>query len=130
MKRAFGLLMPGVILVAATTSCLEDGFYCPTDVPGPVIVVTVRDGRTGEPAAKGAVGYVQAGDYVDSLRVCAVTNDGVPTILCAAFKAGVYDVVINKPRYKQWSRTNVRVWNGHCGPVPVDLEAALEPIDD
>lgn len=43
---------------------------------------------------------------------------------------GIYDVIIDKTGYRQWSRANVLVRSGHCGPMPVHLNAALEPIEE
>jgi hypothetical protein len=89
------------------------------------IVVEVRDSVTGEPAADGARLIVRDGAYAD-------TSDQLPfteplTLRAAGERGGRYDITVEKPDYREWTRTRVRVWEDGCHVIPVRLEARLQP---
>ena len=98
---------------------------CP-DIAEPAVVVEVRSARTGAPEADSALGLLRDGDYVDTMRVSGVTSDGTPLSLQGAMeRAGTYDVQIEKEGFRPWTRENVTVESGECGPQTQRLTAEL-----
>ena len=41
-------------------------------------------------------------------------------------RPGVYDVLVQKPGYEDWTAENVRVRDGTCNVQTIDLQARLE----
>lgn len=114
-----------VLAVAAfqPTACQSDPISCPQWILSPIIV-EVRDAATGEPAAQGASGWIIMGR--DSARMLPAT----PTEqleLHAPGGPGIYDVVVQKAGFRNWTRDNVYVRGGNCGVErSVRLRADLE----
>ena len=94
---------------------------CPA-VALPYLTVEVRDAQTGVPAAEGATGTASDGAFVDPLNVL----DDLVMVPETYERPGAYDVLIQKPGYKDWTAENVRVRRGACNVRTVDLEARLE----
>lgn len=95
------------------------------------IVVEVVDARTGAPAARGAVGAVRDGAFIDSLRP-AVTRGTPPadTLLSlqGAFeRPGSYEVTIAREGFRPWSQSGVVVSRGVCHVNTVTVTARLTP---
>ena len=44
-------------------------------------------------------------------------------------RSGVYDVFVMKDGFQDWSQLGVRVEDGTCGAVTVELTARLVPVD-
>ena len=67
---------------------------------------------------------VRDGSYVDSLR-----PSSPPPALRGGTRLGTYQVIVDRPRYREWTRSDVVVsQQGSCGnPVPVSLTALLQP---
>jgi hypothetical protein len=91
----------------------------------PPILVEVRDGSTGLPAAQGAGGWIQNGNFTSPLMPATpderliLASDGGP---------GVYDVVVQKQGYTTWIKRSVYVAGGKCGvDRSVQLNANLQP---
>lgn len=86
----------------------------------------VRSARTGAPEADRALGVLRDGDYVDTMHVSGVTSDGTPLSLEGAMeRPGTYDVRIEKDGFRPWTRENVTVESGDCGPRTRRLTAEL-----
>jgi hypothetical protein len=98
------------------------------------IEVEVRDARTGEPAAHGAVGIAQSGSYVDTLKVVGWMSTPSPesAVLLGGVeeRPGVYSVQVEKAGYLPWQRSGIRAEQGVCGVITVQLQANLEPVED
>lgn len=114
-----------VVAAAAITGCdLPFTRACTTDFRYGV-VVEVRDSVTGAPAAAGARLVVRDGAYADTSDQLPFTE---PLMLQAAGeRGGRYDLTVQKPDYRDWTRTGVRVWEDGCHVIPVRLEARLQP---
>lgn len=112
------------LLFVGLTSCLPEATLCP-QWENPPILVAVRDGSTGSPAAQGAGGWIQDGDFVSPLMPAAPNE---PLILASSGGPGVYDVVVQKSGYTTWIKRTVYVAGGSCGVnKSIQLNADLQP---
>ena len=102
---------------------------CP-DIVEPAIVVQVTDARTGHFIAADAEGVIVEGTYRDSLRHFATTPSTrvvvIRSLAAGLERPGTYDVFVDREGYESWSREDVHVQSGECGPETEHLEAALE----
>jgi hypothetical protein len=122
---ALGLV---ILLLTGCGDTIVDPVACPAIVE-PAIVVEVRNARTGAPEADSALGVLRDGDYVDTMRVTGVTSEGTPLSLQGALeRAGTYDVQIEKEGFRPWTRENVTVESGECGPQTRRLTAELTSV--
>jgi hypothetical protein len=64
---------------------------------------------------------VRDGDFVDSTRLARGA---------AYERAGVYDVVVRAPGYREWRRDDVRVRQRLCDLKRARLQARLQPVAD
>jgi hypothetical protein len=119
-------LQPLLVLAAAglIVGCNPFTGACTLELR-PGIVVEVRDAVTGAPAADGARLVARDGNYVE-------TVDGPPApnltfLQAAGERPGRYDLTVSKPGYHNWTRAGVRVRDGGCHVIPVQLEAQLQP---
>jgi len=98
------------------------------------IEVEVRDARSGEPAAHGAIGIAREGGYVDSLRVVGWMSAPSPetAVLLGGVdeRPGVYSVRVEKAGYLPWQRSGVHAEQGVCGVITAQLQAFLEPVEE
>ena len=115
-----GLLIP---LAALAAACESPVGFC-TPVKPIAIEVTVTDSVSGRALADSAEGFVQAGQYRDSLHHAPPSM----TLLYGGTILGTYDVTITRPGYAPWARAGIVVREtGTCGNVvPVDLTALLQ----
>lgn len=112
------LLLPGCEAIVSDPICAAS--------VEPAVVVEVRNARTDAPEADSALGVLRDGDYVDTMRVSGVAPDGTPLSLQGAMeRAGTYDVRIEKDGFRPWSRENVTVESGDCGPQTRRFSAEL-----
>lgn len=96
----------------------------------PALVVHIADAVTGEPRAAGASGFVQDGEYTDSLAASHFNGEGVMTARQAAGeRAGLYDITVAHPGYETWRRDDVRVRDGECHVQTRHIDADLTPAD-
>jgi hypothetical protein len=116
----------GLLAATASAACRLGGEACDTSVP-PAIEVVILDAETKAPRADDAVGIVQAGSFVDTLR--PNRSDGTQVISRATTQTGpgTYDVFITHAGYEPWSLTDVRVGTGRCGMETHALTAELQP---
>jgi predicted lipoprotein with Yx(FWY)xxD motif len=113
--------------VALIGGCETLGLACP-DVGGFAIQVELRNAATGELVAGGATLVIRDGEYADSV---SVLDAQPPVVLSAgAEREGVYDVVVRKPGYQEWTQQDVRVGRGGaCGRLSsAELTAELVPM--
>ena len=109
--------MGGLSACSQATVC-PDAFFLP-------IEIEVRDASTGAPAARGATGAIQDGDFVSPLKP---PNPDSDLYLVAPGGSGIYDVRIQKEGYQDWEQRRVMVAYAGCGqPRTVFLKAGLEP---
>ncbi len=87
------------------------------------VIVAVNDSVSGVSVTDSARGVAQVGAEVDSLRLSTS-----PPRLLGGTKLGTYQVIIDRPGYREWSRSGVVVsQQGACGnPIPVQLVALLQ----
>jgi hypothetical protein len=108
----------------AIASCNPEAIICPANLPPPILV-EVRDGLTGQPAAQGASGWIKKGNDTSPLYLA---GSGDPLVLASDGGAGTYDVVVQKVSYTTWIRSGVFVAGGRCGVQrSVVLKADLQP---
>lgn len=92
----------------------------------PAIIVQVTDAETGDRFDTPPSGFVQHGDFPDSLRP---RTGGLPGDMQAAFeRPGVYLVVVRRDGFREWGRDGVRARPGACGVISVSVQAQLEPL--
>jgi hypothetical protein len=112
-----------LLLAAPLASCgINPLVMCP-DEARPMITILVLNASTGQPAAEGAGGSITDGAF--SARLL---RRGYNHLSPAADRPGTYTVLVQKPGYQDWTRTDVRVRGGECGTENVDLEASLVPV--
>lgn len=94
------------------------------------MIVEVRNAVTDDPEAENATGVLIDGEYTDSLQVDEETGEGIPLSLAGGLgRAGTYTVRVEKPGFQTWTREDVDVDDGECGPETERLTARLEPTE-
>ncbi|PSQ85956.1 MAG: hypothetical protein BRD42_06890 [Bacteroidetes bacterium QS_3_64_15] len=125
--RVFSFLAACTFLFLA--GCDFGNPICPA-VAEPAVIVEVRNAVTDDPEAENADGVLIDGEYTDSLRVNEETDEGILIALAGGFeRAGTYTVCVEKPRFQTWTREDVDVDDGECGPETERLTARMEPIE-
>jgi len=120
--------LPGLLLWVGCEETIVDPRMCP-DIVEPAVVVEVRNAETGAFEADSALGVLRDGEYVDTMRVSGVTSDGIPRSLQGAMeRAGTYDVRVEKDGFRLWTRENITVESGDCGPQTRRLTAELTSV--
>jgi hypothetical protein len=90
--------------------------------------ISVRDARTGLPAANNVVATAQDINFIDTLRTFPFGNpDSALTLHGVYERAGVYTVILRKVGYQDWIRTDVIVNRDECHVITVQLDARLQP---
>jgi len=88
------------------------------------ISLDVVDSGSGAPLADSATMTLRDGNYVESTTL---SPDGL-TMTGAGERAGNYTVVVARPQYHNWVRTEVEVTADECHVIPVKLRAELQKI--
>ena len=118
-------------LLSMATGCNLIPMGCPAVVYR-AIDVDVTDARTGAWVARGAVGSIQDGSYVDSLREVGwlgiPPNDTSTTLGAGLGRPGRYEVSVIRQGYRPWQRSDVRAREGSCGVETTRVRAELEPL--
>lgn len=118
-------------LLSGVTGCNLISAACPATVDR-AIDVDVTDARTGAWVARGAVGSIQDGTYVDSLREVGwlgiPPNDTSTTLGAGLGRPGRYEVHVVREGYRPWLRSGVRAREGPCGVETTRVRAELEPL--
>lgn len=109
-----------VCIPIGLASCTDGPTFCARpSFPG--LIVEVRD-HLGRPAALGTKLYVSDGEFTDS----AVGQSNALTIEIADNRAGLYDMRIIRPWYRETTIRSVRVPGDRCGAIePVDVPVTL-----
>jgi hypothetical protein len=98
-------------------------------VAEPAVEVEVSDATTGRYVAAEAEAMITDGSYRDTLRRGAITQVEptliVKTLVGGFERSGTYDVSVSHPNYQPWTRPDVEVPSGDCGPETQQLEAEL-----
>lgn len=112
----------GVGLACTGCDALEPTF-CTTDFRWG-LEVSVFDAETGVGLADSATLYLRDGDWTETVDEPVWIADP-RVILGAGERGGVYDVTVERPRYRTWTRSGVRVEEDECHVIPVSLDAPL-----
>lgn len=120
-----------IIGITSCDSTSTEPVFCPS-IAEPAIVIDVTDAVTGKYIAKEATGIIKDGSYIDTLGFGNITQREpvliVKSLVGGLERAGTYDVRIELEGYQPWSRNNVHVPEGECGPHTQHLEAQMEKL--
>lgn len=123
MRRCATCALAGMVFL--TTACYEgSGPLACTDVFVYGITVAVLDADSGRPVADEATLTLQDGPYVETVTS---SWDG-RSLSGAGERAGTYDLAIERPGYRSWSRSGIVVNADECHVRGVSLDARLEPL--
>ena len=87
--------------------------------------VSVVDAVTGESAATGSTINLRSAAFQDSV---VLTKDSPYVQWEDSARAGVYDIMVRKLGYHDWSQSGVRIEGGRCHvPSPTRVIALLQP---
>jgi hypothetical protein len=120
------MLTRAVILLSVTTAlgCRSDFIaYC-TAPPPIAVIVAVIDSVSGLSIADSARGVAKLDTAIYSLRL-----QTPPPRLVGGTELGTYQVVIDRPGYREWLRSGIVVSRrGGCGnPISAEVVARLQP---
>ena len=91
--------------------------------------IQVRDSITGQFIASGARLIVRDGAFGDTVQVPANRPDVDPLpIPAAGERPGVYTLTVQKPGYREWRKSGVRVTADRCHVQLVRVTARLQPL--
>ncbi|HUQ20098.1 MAG TPA: hypothetical protein VM099_10845 [Gemmatimonadaceae bacterium] len=120
-----------VVAAALLQSCTSpfDGTIC-TDQFVYGLNVTVLDSITLSPPAKATL-LARSGAFADSVGPRApfpLSNGGPPMLILstAGERAGVYDITVKAPGYRDWTKNAVTVTADVCHVNPVPVTAKLQ----
>jgi len=89
------------------------------------LAVYVIDAITGASAASGATLIVHSAAFQDSVML---TRDGPYRQFEDAAGGGVYQIVVRKPGYRDWSQSGIRIESDRCHvESPAIVTALLQP---
>jgi hypothetical protein len=89
------------------------------------ILVSPRDSITGELLMQSTRAFARQGSFADSIRVPDDWKGKVDFIPLTRERPGVYEVGIDRPGYRSWRATGIRVAKDACHVIPVRLTAKL-----
>lgn len=117
--------VPALFASFLLASCDWEGTVCNNAITPP-IAVRVRDAATGAPSAVGATGTIRNGDFSAPL---VLPHPSETLELYSDGPHATYDVVIQKPGYRDWESNGVYVPGGKCGVhKTIFLNAALQRV--
>src|SRR5437867_4156179 len=117
-------------LVVSILSACSEPTACTLTV-SPDVALIVIDSVTGHPAASGAAGQIQDGNYHDVFR--PYTWRGLPpnvtllSLQAGGDRGGTYLVTLDKPGYSHWQAANLSVRRDGCHVQTVTMTARLHP---
>ena len=104
-----------IALLVVINCCEDDGYMCDTGGPVPAFIIEVRDKEMDSLLTPSANGFVQDGDFIDSLKDYLFNGEGIVVRKCAAYeRPGVYDIYIQVPDYLDWDSADVLIFSGRC----------------
>jgi hypothetical protein len=118
------------LALAVLAGCTTGPLLCTANV-AQSIVVEVRDAATGAPRAAGASGTVRDGGFTYALQPWGYDGSTPGNLLSLAGpyeRAGTYAVVLQRPGYRDWSASGVRVTKGDCHVRTITLRASLVAV--
>ena len=113
-----------LLALAFLVGCADQGPIICTEQFVYGIRVEVVDPGSGTSLADSATMTLRDGDYVESTTL---SPDGL-TMAGAGERAGNYTVIVARPSYHNWVRTEVEVTADGCHVIPVKLRAELQKI--
>ena len=120
--KIYALLALSPALALCACADLATTVVCPSE-QGPSLVLEVVDAGTGRSVASEAFGAWATSTAADSLRHVASIEGR--EYLAAYGPPGVYDVVISRPGQPDWTRRDITVGEGNCGPSTRQLTAMM-----
>jgi hypothetical protein len=127
MKHARGILVVASLLTLTACDAITGLFPgdC-TTMPVPAIRIDVVDSITGVTIGSGATVRVRDGSFTYSLVVPTDPTSGAPGPISLGFeRAGVYQISVSHPEYRDWSASDVRVTRDRCHVRTAILVARL-----
>ena len=104
---------------------ITDGIACTAVfVYGLTVIAT---DNLGHEEARGIVGIAREGTYADTLHGFADSTGHVASLYGVGERPGTYTVTLEKPGYKTWTQTGVRITSDVCHVRTVTLHAHLIP---
>ena len=116
--------LSSLLALAFSVGCADQGPIICTAQFVYGISVDVVDSGSGAPLADSATMTLRDGDYVESTTL---SSDGL-TMAGAGERAGNYTVIVARPSYHNWVRTEIVVTADECHVIPVKLRAELQEI--
>ena len=98
------------------------GTACTTEAR-PAISITPVDALTGDTIRAAGTATVRDGAFVETQ---SNTPPLPPGFSLAYERAGTYDITVDVPGYRQWTREEVRVRRGECHVTTLVITARLE----
>jgi PEGA domain len=111
-------------VLALVSSCSVDT-VCTAELRS-VLQLDALDSVTRAPAAGGATAWLRGGSLVDSVTVPdTATSSLIYEWFEDRVKAGTYTVQVQKPGYREWTQTNIRVNANACHTTTFEHLTAL-----
>ena len=116
------VMAASLALVAGCSSLLETG--CTAELRS-VIQLDILDSVTRAPAAAGATVLLR-GPFTDSLVIPDTSTSSLAHVWFEdRVKAGTYSLLIQKPSYRDWSQSGIRIAANGCHTTTRDHVTAL-----
>ena len=111
-------------IALAVGACSSGPLTVCTDELRVSLTVSVVDAVTGESAATGSTINLRGAAFQDSV---VLTKDSPYVQWEDSARAGVYDIMVRKLGYHDWSQSGVRIEGGRCHvPSPTRVIALLQ----
>ena len=124
--RRFLILAPAFPLALAACDNVFGGM-CTTDARA-AIEVSLTDSETAHLIdGANATATLRYEGQMLPLTPLAINEAGQVVTLAGGGRAGSYDIAVDAPGYRRWTREGVRVANSRCGVVTTRVEARLQP---
>jgi len=102
--------------LAALAACDEGPqVVCAAPSSPAAIVVQPRDSIADTLLVTSAVGTIQDGAYIDSLRPFLGQGSPPPYLVAGGQRAGTYTITVSVPGFATWQRAGVIVAHNFCG---------------
>jgi len=106
---------PLFVLVALAACDQGPRIVCAAPSSPAAIVVQPRDSIADTLLVTSAVGTIQDGTYIDSLRPFLGQGFPPPYLVAGGQRAGTYTITVSVPGYVTWQRAGVVVARNFCG---------------
>lgn len=107
----------GALVAVAVLGACDEGPQPVCTAPSSVaaIVVQPRDSSADTLLVASAVGTIQDGAYVDSLRPFLGQGSPPPYLIAGGQRPGTYTITVSVPGFVTWQRARVVVAQNFCG---------------